>query len=196
VALRRDARMALASASANAASQVAPRPRIQKRPPRSSPTKRRARGKLSATETAPAGPHLRLASAIAASAARWSRSSACSIAEKLASPRGWTPREESEARRFPGCLLSRHCGTQGGCSPFAQDLHQPRIRIGSEDVRGGARQGQREVPGAGADLADHRLAPHFEHAQHLVGLLPLVAAGVFEARDVRVEVFRIPEAAV
>ena len=96
-------------------------------------------------------------------------------------------RQAEDGRDVPGV---------GGGEPFAEDLHQPRIRIGSEDVRGGARQRQREIPGAGADLADHRFAPYVQDAQHLVGLLPLVAAGVFEAGDVCVEVFRIAEAAV
>jgi len=67
-ALRLEARTARASASAKAAVQVAPRPWIQNRPSRSSPTSSLERAYRSATEMAPAGPQRRLASAIAASA--------------------------------------------------------------------------------------------------------------------------------
>jgi len=96
-------------------------------------------------------------------------------------------RQSEDRRDVPGA---------GGGEPLAEDLHQSRIRVGGEDVRGGAREQHGEVPGAGADLTDHRFAPDFEDAQDFAGLLPLVAAGIGEAGDVRVQIFRIPEAAV
>src|SRR5581483_10327374 len=80
--MRLEARTMRASASAKAASQVEPRPRIQNRPPRSSPTRRRERGYSSATEIAPTAPQRRRASAMAAAAERGSRSNSRSIVQE------------------------------------------------------------------------------------------------------------------